>query len=655
MAQFVDTFTRADGPIGNNWDVGTYVVTIVSGLVGATSQARIAQTSLSSVTYLKCTTQIYWNSATTYHHGPSVKVSGAGDAGYYSYISVSAGVATFNLMAGMTYLNQTVLGALPPPYITLSVEWNQGHLRAWYGHGATTDLMWEGDDTTYAQNVYAGLYVNRRGDQTDVCTIITDEETSLSADPNVVGNYGACTDIELTGVGTSWTPGTPGSPTFTVNHGTISAQTVNSATSATITYCPGDYLGDVVITDPSTGEMVAIVVTSDPAIIPPPDAGERPSVVGAAILDRAGVDPPLAGIRVYTTNDVVRISPYPMDIVAALDFIVGYIYFIAGGPPPNGDTDNLTTILNELVGTYRSNTFVYEPVNPRPIKADTDYAAMALSELTQGGTINLASLGGSPTLYSHADIMTALGNIALGVDLQPVLDAIAALRGSQVLSLTDIAGLINLLTLNSSYNLGDILTAIANLNPATAPGLAAALATIMGSLGALALEIAAIGAAETEDAAASTAGAASAAAALAWLLANGPILTGLLNDIKDLLQPSGIVVPQPPVWPGLANVDLADPVDLASTNTLAGPMHGVLLDITSADPGTNRYVYDTMPAWKNIGALSFFTDTGHHETYQALSFASAIYVPKTMAVAGGVRVFHGRGPQGTITPWSFKT
>ena len=86
-----------------------------------------------------------------------------------------------------------------------------------------------------------------------------DAGTSLSVsptqvDPSTIGNV-----LTLTGVGTSWTPGTPGSPTFTASAGTITAQVIASTTSATLTYtAPAG--GPVTLTDPGTSDTATLTI-----------------------------------------------------------------------------------------------------------------------------------------------------------------------------------------------------------------------------------------------------------------------------------------------------------------------------------------------------------------------------------------------------------
>jgi large repetitive protein len=93
-------------------------------------------------------------------------------------------------------------------------------------------------------------------------TSATPAAASLSVSPTSVVVNSTNQTLILTGVGTSWTTGTPGSPTFTVSGGTITAQTVNSTTSATLTYNAPSSTGSVTITDPSTSATTSLTISS---------------------------------------------------------------------------------------------------------------------------------------------------------------------------------------------------------------------------------------------------------------------------------------------------------------------------------------------------------------------------------------------------------
>jgi hypothetical protein len=87
---------------------------------------------------------------------------------------------------------------------------------------------------------------------------MTASPTSINA--NSTGNV-----ITLTGYNTGWTAGTPGTPTFTLTGGTgasITAQTVASATSATVTISAGSTGGVLTIHDPLNSITTTINVVT---------------------------------------------------------------------------------------------------------------------------------------------------------------------------------------------------------------------------------------------------------------------------------------------------------------------------------------------------------------------------------------------------------
>lgn len=97
---------------------------------------------------------------------------------------------------------------------------------------------------------------------------------AITPSPVQVTVGGGNQTITLTGTATSWTPGSPGSPTFTLTGSngatgySIVSQTVASTTSATITINPGTAGGTLTITDPSTGSTA---IVRDMFLITPTD------------------------------------------------------------------------------------------------------------------------------------------------------------------------------------------------------------------------------------------------------------------------------------------------------------------------------------------------------------------------------------------------
>lgn len=107
----------------------------------------------------------------------------------------------------------------------------------------------------------------------------------------------------------------------------------------------------------------------------------------------------------------------------------------------------------------------------------------------------------------------------------------------------------------------------------------------------------------------------------------------------------------PPVWPGLAEVTLGTPVAIASQLTVAGPMDGCIITITSVTTNKPSLAYDTQLAYKFIGGLAFVDDNGDVEPFQTLAFTNGLYSPQRMTRATSVVLRTDPGVVGTVTPW----
>lgn len=152
------------------------------------------------------------------------------------------------------------------------------------------------------------------GLQIDNYAASTPVTATLAISPTSV-NTGSTTNIALTGTGTSWTSGTPGSPTFTVSGGTINSQTVTSGTTAAINYTAPGTAGSVTIGDPTGGTATLTVAaglsagvlsttpndgTSITLSSTGPSAGTAPYTRQLYRSSTAGFVPPGAGTLVAT-------------------------------------------------------------------------------------------------------------------------------------------------------------------------------------------------------------------------------------------------------------------------------------------------------------------------------------------------------------------
>jgi hypothetical protein len=107
-----------------------------------------------------------------------------------------------------------------------------------------------------------------------------------------------------------------------------------------------------------------------------------------------------------------------------------------------------------------------------------------------------------------------------------------------------------------------------------------------------------------------------------------------------------------PIWPGLSGVTLGSPVSLVDGLVITGPLQGVIVSITAAAPGKQKFLYGTVAAYQHIGALSFEDDNSDQESFQALEFENQFYLPKSMLVASSVRFKANPGTTGTVTPFT---
>lgn len=652
MTVFSDTFDRADGALGANWTTTTGTPLIVSNAAqattGASATCNVVSDTNRSEAWGHFLVAAYYND----RQRIAVRVGLADSNGYYAWVSYSAPNYYFNLGYGgpvcPANLGSVSLGTVNPAYFLIRVIWDLGNITATFNDSVTLTAY----DSTYSGNLYCGFAIYSAYNRLLDFGAIGGSAITLTADPAVVGNYGQCTDIDLTGVNTSWTSGTPGAPIFTVDHGTISAQTVVDATHATITYCPGDFLGSATITDPSSGQTVGIVVTSDPGTVPPPGAGdtwspyktlvdatgtlfqpdwlltdrspiieESESVPGRLDIIHAirqiwnahfgewtGVDPPMAEnflgylMQWLAGTEAAPVGPFlpsvSLPVSHKLDLIRSYFLNTEG-------TDYLTIqmILDAVGAGEDSLADVRADIG---IKDNGTWISLVhlLNAIWGPGADTITTLGveldelrGLPR-WTLQSVLDAINGLSVDVDLSPVLAAIAALRGDNS---TSVAGVYALLQLVNT-------------------------------------------------------------AAQATKVSVQELRTGHGYTVQDILDAIAAIPPPepldlstlriPPVWPGEAHVTYGGTSDLATVTNVDGPMHGVLVDITATEPGTSFMQYDGVKAWRHVGGIVFYNDAGYCETYQALGFGKAMYVPKTMAIAQGAKLFKSHLPKGTIKPWT---
>lgn len=110
--------------------------------------------------------------------------------------------------------------------------------------------------------------------------------------------------------------------------------------------------------------------------------------------------------------------------------------------------------------------------------------------------------------------------------------------------------------------------------------------------------------------------------------------------------------PTAPVWPGLAGVTLGTPVNITSDTRIEETCDGVIVEVTSVDPGSGRISLAGQSFWYREGFVCFEDDEGHVEPLQWLNGSLSVYCPKTMVQASAVVVHLDRANAATVTPWT---
>lgn len=108
----------------------------------------------------------------------------------------------------------------------------------------------------------------------------------------------------------------------------------------------------------------------------------------------------------------------------------------------------------------------------------------------------------------------------------------------------------------------------------------------------------------------------------------------------------------PPVWPGIAGVDLGEPVAFDDVAVITGPMHGILVDYTTPPQKTDKWEVGTFANYGHAGQLAFVNDEGYAEAWQYLQWDKQVYVPRALSEAASVLLRPIAGQEGTVTPWT---
>lgn len=649
MATFYDDFERANGALGANWATQGTSGTITSGSVAYTSGWINYVAGITEGGRHEASAHIYRPASGTQYNGIYVKGVSSSSNCYFLHFTDAGPTPTLKLRRGQTYggteLDTYTFTSNLAPYCKLSLVWEEGHLS-----GYVDDvLLVEADDATYATNDRLGMGGSNNNSVIADFRAVGGAAVQLDITPDVVGNYGSAVTLTATGTGTAWTSGTPGSPAFTCNHGTITAQTVNSTTEATLTFDPGDYLGAVTFTDPDNGTTDTIVVTSDVGVIPP----------GGTFLSQEAIDY-IERSAIAETNPTI--ANREMDVHQAgaeVDFAtaLGELHLAAWKndatiqSAPN--TANALYLLWRLInGGYDPPTGPFTEPTSVPLAHALDFLRERWATTVDPWTVDqlVTALGGDP-LASHQDILTALDGLEVTTDLQPVLDAIAAMQGDPLATIKAVLDYLFAMRTVSEWTLGDVkswIEAVRGTDQPTIANVMAKLALIQAgglpSLNDIDEHLSTFGAVVT---------------AIDLVLGAQNKLPGtmayILDDVYDIVF--GLQNATPPtlstnLWPGEDNVTLGTEVALTDGLVITGPLNGVLLTITGYPVRTQKYEFGAINSWSRVGAVIFGTDRDDYERSQTFSLDRQILIPQTMESAASAVFRVNEGWEGTVRPWT---
>jgi len=500
--------------------------------------------------------------------------------------------------------------------------------------------------------------------------------------------------VGLYGFGTQWTPGTPGDPEFTINAGSIVAQTIYTGTSAGITIDAPDEEQILVITDPNYGRVAHVRVTY--SLAAPVNQSPDLTWLWNALVNRlAGIDIILAYLGQGTDR------PYLYRIIDELgvtdpdtpshgyikDMVIDLAATLREVGTDSDDPDTLRHLVGHVLSAITDTLAELYALDGYPTRHTIQDVLDAIAALEPGGgngdlealtqlcTDILAELyiiDGYPTRHTIQDVLDAIAAIPppdlgeLPGDVDSILAIVDAMDGDGSTSLPGILGAISSMrgagahTLDDTYDRADAAAVSAAAADVAIGLVAAAVALLPGAIAALltaqTVEINAALAAQTIEINAYTAAQASGINANVDLARLG--IAGLEDHLDDLDSTLGLIslkVGQLLVdshnYPGPLSCDFDTPVAIEQNMRIEAHMQGALVDITAAPARLGRWVSGDAVDYFHLGWATFETTDGYYDDYQQVKWNHGILVPKTISAPGALVLHFAPGVTGTVTPW----
>ena len=703
---FVDAFDRADGPLGPDWLPTNYLV-IESGEVKCTAggASGFYANPIGATNWL-ARYSLRWIGTLT---GPTtLYIKSLIDTSYslYATVTPSAGVVTFNVLrrfAG-TGLSLGTLRVLQDPTQEFDVYFGIYNGLVYLGVPYLGGLVIPTNDVT--NSPYFGFSMT--GAYGRVAYVSVDELTGglmeYSATPPETpgGDY----SITLTSDYPIWTPGTPGSPVFAANFGTLHNQEITSSQSATVLWTPPDLIQDIVIDDPMTGLFCRIDAG---LLVNNGTGGGGGGGLSEDIinwLQALTVGLP-SNVLIALINALTGQNPNGSDLLSKLYYgdpdYPGWVSFIDTLPAnmslihgrsvwePGAGTSirDLVILGNADIADTKSNLEALRDNNTHTLQSILDALPGADDRITY--ILNELYAIRTPVNWHLGDIINKIdalmgqGPGAFWEIIQLINDLTSAeqshyttnkaaldlITSEGLYGLNDVSGWINSVkgdparTLSDVYaylgtirgegtptihglddKLDDISAAIANIPTADLGAVLAAIAAQTLVLSAehsgILAAIAGLAATEAADLAATLAEIAGIAASLVEILS---AISGLQN------QPAAKV---PPVYPGPAGVNFAAPIAFDTDGNFDVACDGVLVNVAQVGTSPWRVTSGNVTRYSRLGVLAMKSTDGYAEPIQPLQFLQQVVTPTTLLHCGGVMVQCKPGTTGTLTPWSLK-
>lgn len=689
MVTFADDFNRADGPIGNGWTQSQGTWTILSGEARCNNIGVLQRTLSPSNGYQRVEASMP-NSVFDRRCMEIVLKAGAG-AGTHYRMQIGGTSQNKNCIIDR-YLNGAGLRVasqgftLPASGDVLYVaEYNAGQLSIWVD-GVLRVTGFNDDLAAYDG---MGLRASIAYCRANWVTLADAPAVAFDAEPEPLVDMAIPEEVQFTGEGTAWEPGTPGQPIFEVDKGTLDSQTVTSATTAAAMYTPPQAEDTATFTDPSTGltDQIALSTGFQVSGGGSGKADEYFEVLEAGMISPSqflaiieflntlfpgpGTSDDLLKAIFYGDGDYPGTGPTLLDLVMNMGDITPWR---AGDPPPPAPDKtirelvedispaDLSPILDELLAIRTDALYTLASAKVWSDDQDTDHLIPIknqLDEIQTPADLNLQDI--------RDDVYGVQGPARTTLDvvynqLQTIRTANGWTFGSVYSWITAAATSLSTIMSAVSQQLTSLSQYVTNTVKPAIDAIGGAdhvdLTEIHDQVGQLWIDIqSAFGA--VASAIAGVRGASSRDLtqvydAILALPQTQVSLQPVLDAISALSDKIDALSFGPVLWPGAAGVDFGEPIALGGEQTIVGPMDGAVIEIIGSGEGKSRYGSGDWTNKYRMGWYMFVGSGDWVEDFRWLGPNRQVLTPQRLLTASKLVLYSYPGVTGTITPWTLK-